>query len=197
MRVILGSASPRRKEILAQAGIDFEVLVSSCEEHITSVIPSEIVSELSAKKADDVWFKAVKRYGDPDELLVIGADTIVAFGHTVFGKPKDEEDAISMLKALSGATHQVYTGVTIITSGKRIAFVDCTDVTMYEVDDSEIDKYVSTGEPMDKAGAYAIQGGYARYIKSIHGEYNNVVGFPVARMVHELKKEGIFLDHST
>ena len=191
MKVILGSASPRRKEILTQAGIDFEVLVSDCEERITSTIPSEIVSGLSGQKADDVWDRAVRLYGSSGDLLVIGADTIVAFGNTVFGKPKDREDAVRMLKTLSGMTHQVYTGVTVITSDKRITFADCTDVTMYDVSDREIDEYVSTGEPMDKAGAYAIQGGYARYIRGINGEYNNVVGFPVARMIYELKCEGI------
>lgn len=193
MKVILGSASPRRKEILTQAHIDFEVIVSDCEEQITKTIPAEVVSELSGQKAEDVWQKAVKLYGDFDDLLVIGADTIVAFENTIYGKPADAEDAVRMLKSLSGATHQVYTGVTVITKDKRIAFTDCTDVTMYEVSDDEIESYVLSGEPMDKAGAYAIQGGYARYIKSISGEYNNVVGFPVARMIYELKREGVFI----
>ncbi len=190
MRVILGSASPRRSEILTTAGIGFEVIVSDCEEVITSVAPVDVVSELSALKASDVWDKAAAIYGT-DDLMVIGADTIVAYEDRIFGKPCDEEDAVRMLRMLSGVTHQVYTGVTVLTADKRIAFADCTDVTMYEVSDEEIRCYVSSGEPMDKAGAYAIQGGYSRYIRKIHGEYNNVVGFPVARMIYELKKSGI------
>jgi septum formation protein len=190
MKVILGSASPRRKEILTQAGIDFKVIISDCEEVITKNVPSEVVKELSRQKAEDVWEKAAEEYGS-DDLLVIGADTIVAFGHTIYGKPVDEEDAVRMLKTLSGATHQVYTGVTVITKDMAFTFADCTDVTMYEVSDKEIHAYVRSGEPMDKAGAYAIQGGYARYIKEIKGEYNNVVGFPVARLIYELKQRGL------
>ena len=193
MRIILGSASPRRREIFKQAGIDFEVVISDCEEKITKNIPSEVVGELSQQKAEDVWNKMLKDPAGSDDLLVIGADTIVAFGNEIFGKPADRDDAVRMLKALSGKTHQVYTGVTVITKGERITFTDSTDVTMYEVSDDEINAYVASGEPMDKAGAYAIQGGYARYIRSIHGEYNNVVGFPIARLVYELKCRGIVI----
>ncbi len=191
MKVILGSASPRRSEILKQAGIDFEVIVSDCEEVIARSLPDEIVSELSMQKAEDVWDKAVRKYGsEVDELLVLGADTIVALDKTVYGKPKDKDDAVRMLKSLSGKTHQVYTGVTVITSAKRFSFVSCTDVIVYDVDDDDIRAYVDSGEPMDKAGAYAIQGGFAKFIKEIHGEYNNVVGFPIARLMHELKLTG-------
>lgn len=191
MRVILGSASPRRKEILSQAGIDHEVIVSDCDEKITKTIPGEIVEELSELKASDVWDKAVDKYAASDDLMIIGADTIVALNDTVYGKPSDRDDAIRMLKSLSGRTHQVYTGVTVITKDKKITFAACTDVSVYDVSDAEIEAYVDSGEPMDKAGAYAIQGGFARYIKEISGEYNNVVGFPVARMIYELKREGI------
>lgn len=192
MKVILGSASPRRSDILKQAGIDFEVLVSDCEEKITSDIPNDIVAELSLQKAEDVWEKASLKYGggEESEIMVIGADTIVALGNDVFGKPADREDAIRMLKMLSGNVHQVYTGVTVITSDKRLSFVSCTDVIVYDVSDDDIAAYVDSGEPMDKAGAYAIQGGFAKYIKEIHGEYNNVVGFPIARLIHELKLNG-------
>ena len=128
MKVILGSASPRRKEILSQAGIAFEVIVSDCEERITKSVPAEVVEELSRQKSEDVWKKAVLKYGSDDDLLVIGADTIVAFGHTIYGKPKDEDDAVRMLKTLSGATHQVYTGVTVINAGRTLTFSECTDV---------------------------------------------------------------------
>lgn len=193
MKVILGSASPRRREILTQAGIDFDIIVSDCEEVITKKIPGEVVEELSLQKAEDVRNKVLEKYGSADDFLVIGADTVVAFGNTIYGKPADRDDAIRMLKSLSGRIHQVYTGVTVIWGKKRITFSDCTDVSVYEVSDDEIAGYVNSGEPMDKAGAYAIQGGFARYIKEIRGEYNNVVGFPIARTLYELKKVGVFI----
>ena len=193
MKVILGSASPRRKEILSQAEIEYEIIVSDCEEVITKTMPEEVVKELSEQKAEDVLTKAVGKYGDREDILVIGADTLVAFEDSIYGKPKDRDDAIRMLKSLSGHVHQVYTGVTLIRGSKRITFADSTDVSVYDVSDDEIERYVDSGEPMDKAGAYAIQGGFARYIKGIHGEYNNVVGFPIARTIYELKKAGIYL----
>ena len=200
MKVILGSASPRRRDILTRAGIEYEVIVSDVEEAVSKTDPVEVVEELSGQKAEDVWDKAVKLYSakqddinaySEDELLVIGADTIVALDGVIYGKPKDRQDAIRMLKNLSGRTHQVYTGVTVINGGRRISFAAATDVSVYEVSDKEIERYVDSGEPMDKAGAYAIQGGFARYIKEIRGEYNNVVGFPIARLIYELKRLGI------
>ncbi|MCR5233257.1 MAG: Maf family protein [Lachnospiraceae bacterium] len=200
MKVILGSASPRRRDILTRAGIEYEVIVSDVEEAVSKTDPAEVVEELSGQKAEDVWDKAVKLYSakqddinaySEDELLVIGADTIVALDGLIYGKPKDRQDAIRMLKNLSGRTHQVYTGVTVIIGGRRISFAAATDVSVYEVSDKEIERYVDSGEPMDKAGAYAIQGGFARYIKEIRGEYNNVVGFPIARLIYELKRLGI------
>ena len=194
MKVILGSGSPRRKEILAQAGIEYEVIVSDCEEITNSHIPADVVRDLSGMKAEDVWGKAVEKYpADENDLIVIGADTIVALNDTIFGKPVDKDDAVRMLKAISAGVHQVYTGVSVITKEKKISFTECTDVYVYDVSDEEIKRYVDSGEPMDKAGAYAIQGGFARYIKGINGDYNNVVGFPIARTIYELKKEGIFL----
>ncbi len=195
MKVILGSASPRRKEILSRAGIEYDVVVSDCEEIIKKTLPSEVVSELSEAKAEDVWRKVTSaeyRYsGEEDELLVIGADTVVAHENEIYCKPLDRDDAVRMLKNISGCTHQVFTGVTVITSNKRLTFVSCTDVSVYDINDKEIEAYVDSGEPMDKAGAYAIQGGFAKYIREIKGEYNNVVGFPIARTLHELKAIGI------
>ncbi len=193
MKIILGSASPRRKDILTQAGIEYEVIVSDCEEVITEYLPQDVVRELSAQKAEDVMKKALDKYGDGEDILVIGADTVVAFEDNIYGKPSDRDEAVRMLKNLSGRTHQVYTGVTVIRGDSRINFADCTDVSVYDVSDDEIERYVDSGEPMDKAGAYAIQGGFARYIREIRGEYNNVVGFPIARTLHELKKAGINL----
>ncbi len=191
MRIILGSGSPRRKDILKQAGIVHEVIVSDCDETVTEDIPENVVKELSLRKARDVWDKAVARYGSDEEMLVIGADTIVALDKEIFGKPSDREDAMRMIRCLDGRTHQVYTGVAVMTKDKTISFSACTDVSVYDIEEEEIKAYTDTKEPMDKAGAYAIQGGFAKYISSINGEYNNVVGFPVARFMHELKKAGI------
>ena len=193
MKVILASASPRRKEILTQAGIEYEVIASDRDEVTTKNRPEEVVKELALQKAEDVMKKASGKYGNDKDILVIGADTVVAFEGSIYGKPKDRDDAVRMLKSLSGHIHQVYTGVALITDGGKTVFADCTDVSVYDVSDAEIERYVDSGEPMDKAGAYAIQGGFARYIKGIHGEYNNVVGFPIARTLYELKKAGIYL----
>ena len=200
MKIILGSASPRRKDILSAAGIDFDIVVSDCEEIITKTLPAEVVTELSVQKSEDVRNKLLVRGEAANEdYLIIGADTIVAYGDEIYGKPRDKEDAVRMLSNLSGNIHQVYTGVNVIVTDselnvkKNITFCSKTDVVMYEISDDEITRYVESGEPMDKAGAYAIQGGCAMYIKEIKGEYNNVVGFPIARLIYELKQEGIVL----
>ncbi len=186
MRVILASASPRRKELLGQLGMDFEICVSNVEEKITQSMPNLVVEELSAQKARDVF---EKQQGD---VLVIGADTIVAMGDRILGKPGDEETAKDMLHMLQGEVHQVYTGVTIMKrEGEResqITFSEGTSVSFYPMTDEEINWYVSTLEPMDKAGAYGIQGLGARFVKKIEGDYNNVVGLPIARLYQELKK---------
>jgi septum formation protein len=131
-----------------------------------------------------------------EPLLVIGADTVVSVDGEILGKPKDEEDAFRMLKLLQGRTHQVYTGVTLIYDAQddenygigELTFNMCTEVTFYPMSDSEIREYISTGDPMDKAGAYGIQSGGARFVKEIRGDYNNVVGLPVSRLYQELRK---------
>ncbi|MFT3983904.1 MAG: Maf family protein [Lachnospiraceae bacterium] len=205
--VILASGSPRRRDILGQAGISFTVRASDKEEIITKEAPQDAVEELSRQKALDIAEHLV----NPREYLIIGADTIVAFQGMKFGKPKDEEDAKRMLKLMQGNTHQVYTGVTLVYDKDDPAkgsaamtgvsdqgpvihtFYAVTDVVMVPMADAEIEAYVRTGEPMDKAGAYAIQGRCAAYIKEIHGEYNNVVGLPIARMMKEIKELGIIL----
>lgn len=206
--VILASGSPRRKDILEQAGIAFTVFASDKEEIITKEAPQEAVEELSRMKALDIK----ERLTNQRDYLIIGADTIVAFQGMKFGKPKDAADAKRMLKLLQGNTHQVYTGVTLVydeggpaeegafTDGLRKpeqahvhTFHAVTDVVMVPMTDAEIEAYVQTGEPMDKAGAYAIQGRCAAYIKEIHGEYNNVVGLPIAEMIKEIKELGITL----
>ena len=201
--IVLASASPRRREILAQAGMSFEVIVSKSEEHISGTKPEHVVMELSEQKAMDVMEQLKKSLrqdmaskqivqdfetGETNDrdILVIGADTIVAFEDRILGKPKDEEDAYRMLKLLQGKTHQVYTGVTIVTTKKSITFYEKTDVSVYPMTDAQIRAYIATKEPLDKAGAYGIQGQFAVYVKGIAGDYLNVVGLPLSRLVHEI-----------
>lgn len=180
-KIILASGSPRRKELLAQAEILFEVLVSDAEEMITKSEPGEIVEELSWRKSEAV----AKRYPG---RTVLGADTIVVLDDRVLGKPKDKEDACRMLRDLQGRTHQVYTGVTLMRGDRTHSFHERTDVTVYPMTGEEIKDYVQSGDPLDKAGAYGIQGRFAAYIKGIRGDYYNVVGLPIGRVYQELKK---------
>ena len=129
--------------------------------------------------------------------MILGADTIVSFGDRILGKPSDEEDAVRTLLMLQGNTHQVYTGVTILEYRSGIwhehTFAELTDVTFYPVEETEIREYVRSGEPMDKAGSYGIQGRFGVYVKEIRGDYTNVVGLPVGRLFYEAKKLGIIL----
>lgn len=196
--IILASQSPRRKELLAQAGFEFEIITSDVDEKITHTKPSDIAESLSSQKAEDVYHKLIEKYGEVEarNYLVIGADTIVAIEDRILGKPKDRADAYEMMKLLSGKTHQVYTGVSVVT-GSSIhgekpqihTFHECTDVTFYEITEEEINQYLDAGnEWSDKAGAYGVQGTVgARFLKELKGDYNNVVGLPVARLYQELK----------
>ena len=192
VKYILASNSPRRRELLEQVGLKFEVCASHGEEIITKQLPCEIVEELSYQKATEVSQKYMQNaMPDKDDIIVvIGADTIVVCNGEVMGKPKDKDDAVRMLTRLQGNTHQVYTGVTLIINSpdgrKNITFHEQTSVSVYPVSRERIDAYILTGEPMDKAGAYAIQGRFAAYVKGIDGDYNNVVGLPVARLMNEL-----------
>lgn len=211
MRVILASASPRRRELLTQIGIEFEVQVSDVEERITATEPCEVVQELSRQKAEAVMTVRRKQLqpgmeeaqdsqgrqdlqgrldSQTDRILVIGADTIVACGREILGKPKDAADAVRMLRLLSGRSHEVYTGVTLVCdwNPEPYSFYECTKVHFAPMTEAEIAEYVATGDPMDKAGAYGIQGFCARYITGIEGDYNNVVGLPVGRVYQEMKK---------
>lgn len=193
IKYVLASGSPRRWELLEQAGISFEISRAQGEEITTKQTPAEIVEELSYQKADEVAQCYLKKYKN-DTVVIIGADTIVAYDNEIMGKPKNAADAAAMLAKLQGNTHQVYTGVTLMVLEKGqekrgrevITFHEKTDVAMYPVTSEQIAAYVATGEPMDKAGAYAIQGKFAIYVKGINGDYNNVVGLPVARLMHEL-----------
>ncbi len=198
MRFILASASPRRKELLEQIGMEFTIQVSDAEEVSNESEPAAYVMALSGLKAEDVAGKIPVMYDARNvdqDYVVIGSDTVVAAGGEILGKPVDEADAVRMLQMLSGSTHQVYTGVTLVIfqNGRiqRKTFYEKTDVTFYEMTEKEISDYVASFEPMDKAGAYAIQGRCAAYIKGINGEYASVVGLPIARICHELKGLGI------
>lgn len=201
-QIILASQSPRRKELLEQIGLEFEICPAKGEEIITKSIPEEVVMELSKQKAEEVaamvssYSEQHKDITTPSDILVIGADTVVAYDGKILGKPKDEADAKATLTMLSGNTHSVFTGVTLVLIDKsgragEIVFYEKTDVKMHKMSEAEIDRYIETGEPMDKAGSYAIQGKCAIYIEKIDGDYNNVVGLPITRIYQELKKIGI------
>lgn len=191
-QIILASGSPRRKELLELIGVEFKIITSNKEEVITSSNPEEVVKELSLMKAQDV----AKNVEGP--ALILGADTVVAYKENILGKPKDKEDAIRMISSFAGDDHYVYTGVCIIRkeadgSVKTISFAEGTRVTVYPMTAEEIERYADSKEPMDKAGAYAIQGLFAPYIKGIEGDYYNIVGFPIAGIYQRLKEEGIEL----
>ena len=203
--IILASASPRRRELLSQIGIKYEVIPSKKEEVVTSTVPSEIVMELAKQKAEDIVMQT-KCHGK----FVLGADTIVALDGEIMGKPVDENDAFSMISKLQNNVHQVYTGVAIgaLKEDDTIfshTFYEETSVYVYPMTEEEIWEYIKTKstsnnskvskwdknrEPYeceDKAGAYGIQGPFAAYIKGIQGDYNNVVGLPIGRVWQELK----------
>ena len=189
--IILGSASPRRRELLAQIGADFTVRVSGKEEIYHSTVPEEIVKELALMKAENV---AEELRADRD-MIVLGADTIVVLDDAILGKPKDEEEAFRMIHSLQGRTHEVYTGVAVLDFGKEgkksvVNHAVGTKVFVHAMSDEEIRGYIATGEPMDKAGGYGIQGRFAPYIDRIEGDYYNVVGLPVSYVYQVLKGLG-------
>lgn len=185
MRVILASGSPRRRELLTQIGIKYEVIVSNADEDVAEKNPAKMVEELSYRKA-----LAVANEHGLKDVIIIGADTVVANNGVILGKPEGEADAVRMLHELSGRGHEVYTGVTLLKITDKIirkTFHECTRVNFYEMSDTEICEYVATKDPLDKAGAYGIQGFCARYISGIEGDYNNVVGLPIGRLYQEIK----------
>lgn len=197
MRYILASASPRRRELLTQAGISFDVIPSSIKEQITETIPHDIVMELASQKAGDVYGRLCSdgKHHTEEDLTVIGADTIVVYRNEILGKPGGKEEAYDMLSLLADRTHQVYTGVSLIIRKKgkelRRTFYEKTDVTLYPVAKEDLRTYVESGDPLDKAGAYGIQGAFAIHIKGINGDYNNVVGLPIGRLYQELLLAGL------
>lgn len=193
MKVILASASPRRKELMEQLGIDFICIPSSKEEVVSGIFPEQVVEELSFQKAEDILEKTELS----EDTLIIGSDTVVALGQEILGKPKSLAHAGEMLHKLQGRSHEVYTGVTLLIcrNGEvtRKTFCECAKVTMYPMTKGQIDAYIATGESVDKAGAYAIQGKCSIFIKKVEGEYNTVVGFPIARVYQELVKLNILI----
>lgn len=198
-RIILGSGSPRRKELLEQIGVEFEIRTSDKDEVYESTVPTEIVQELALMKAGNVAMELEEQEGNVADTIVIGADTVVVHENKILGKPADEEDAFRMLKSLSGDTHQVYTGVALLVYGedgevKEICHAEKTEVFVHEMSDREIKNYIASGEPMDKAGAYGIQGKFAAYIDKIEGDYYNVVGLPVAYVYQQLKEVDNFAE---
>lgn len=178
--IILASGSPRRKELLETAGLDFRIIVADIEEKIPDgATPQEAVKALAFQKAQAVA-------NSHRESIVIGADTVVVCDGKILGKPKNEDDAFNMLRMLSGRSHTVCTGVALIKGDKAKNFCDETEVEFHKLSDEEIEAYVKTGEPMDKAGAYGIQGKGCVLVKRINGDYFNVVGLPVSRVYREL-----------
>ena len=193
MRYILASGSPRRKELLAKVIPEFEIIPAVSEEQMTRQEPSEIVEELSFQKASEIFYKNLT--DNKDRLVVIGADTVVSYNHRILGKPVDRQDAVAMVTGLSGQVHHVYTGVSVFynTDGeeKSFTFSECTKVKVAQMSEEEIRDYVESGEPDDKAGAYGIQGLFAKFIEGIEGDYYNVMGLPVARLYKELKEHAL------
>ena len=182
---ILASTSPRRKDLLDRLEIPFEIIPSSIKENYDNgMAPPEMANLWALEKARDVA-------ADHPEEIVVGADTIVALEGKILGKPIDSSEATEMLRALSARTHTVYTGVALVlkSSGVEASFVESTEVTFFELEEALISRYVASGSPLDKAGAYGIQDGSACFVEKVNGCYHNVVGFPVARFVQLVRSE--------
>ncbi|MEE9369140.1 MAG: Maf family protein [Pontiella sp.] len=173
--LILASASPRRRELLSLLGIDFNIIIPDIDEmHQSNEAPRAFAERLAAEKSAAVSAES--------DSVLIAADTIVVHRDTILGKPVDEEDAYAMLSSLSGDTHEVVTGVCVRRGEKNAVFSVSTEVMFRKLEKSEIEIYIASGDPMDKAGAYAIQGGAAHFVRSINGSYTNVVGLPLCEL---------------
>lgn len=207
-KFILASQSPRRRELLKMLGIEFDIKVSNCEEIITSSEPAQVTMELAKQKALAVANELVKQKAfeteiadvraasdtkNEENIIIIGADTVVAADGEILGKPKDKDDARRMINKILGTSHQVYTGVALVLVKDDKAacielFAEKTDVEVCEMSSQEIDDYISSDEPYDKAGGYGIQGIFSKFVSGIRGDYNNVVGLPVHRLYYTLKE---------
>lgn len=209
IELILASASPRREALLRQIGLEPVIIPSEIEEKVASPEPVRVVTELSRQKAEEVAGRlelrkkakaatgepsaviagaAMEKAGSGAEAVVVGADTVVAAAGRILGKPRSEEEAFEMLSLLSGGSHKVFTGVTLICGERTETFYEETEVFVYPMTPEEIWDYINLGESMDKAGAYGIQGRFAAHIKGIRGSYTNVMGLPAGRVYQELKK---------
>ena len=183
MDIILASQSPRRREILENLGVNFVCEPSDVDESVDEgMSPDEAVKEISRRKA------LFCLDNHEDDVFVISADTVVVIDGKIIGKPSDAEDAFEILRSLSGRTHEVYTGYTLCTKSKVFSDICCTKVVFKELSDDEISRYIATKEPLDKAGAYRIQGKGAVFVNEISGDYLNVVGLPVSKIFENAKK---------
>ena len=187
-KIILASGSPRRRELLTQIGLEYIVIPSKKEEILRYTQPEDIVKDLSLQKAQDIAEQA------EEGTIIIGSDTVVALDGEILGKPHTADKAVAMLKRLEGRSHQVFTGVSIVIKGAAvdgtdeiISFAEETDVHVYPMTEEEIQAYVATGDPLDKAGAYGIQGIFAKHVQGLSGSYYNVMGLPIGRLYQELK----------
>lgn len=195
VKLILASASPRRLEIIKKLGAPVEVKVSGADEQVDITQPEKLVLELSRRKALSVM-EDMESGGIREPICIIGADTVVSLDGDILGKPADKEEAFRMLRALSGRTHRVYTGVSIVCpAGGISSFYEMTEVDFIELTDSEIHEYIASGDPLDKAGAYGVQSGAARFVSGIRGDFYNVMGLPLSRLYRELKNIGILGDY--
>lgn len=184
-RLVLASASPRRREILSTAGYDFEIVTSNADEISDGSSAAEVARINALAKAREVLLRGT------DECVVVGADTVVACDGSILGKPRDESDAFAMIKSLSGKKHSVITGYAVVSKDGEESGYCSTEVEFRTLSDGEIRDYVATGEPMDKAGAYGIQERASIFVSSLEGDFFNVVGLPVAKLYKPLKKFGI------
>lgn len=186
MKFILASASPRRKELLSGCGYEYEVCPADIDENIEEFADPKVACEILSRR------KALAVLENNPDAVVLGSDTIVVIDDKILGKPKDREDGKKMLKMLSGRTHQVYTGLCVCSKDKTRSLVSKADVSFYELSNETIEGYINTGEPMDKAGAYGIQGTGSILVKSISGDYFTIVGLPIAKASRLLAEFGIY-----
>jgi septum formation protein len=200
MRIILASQSPRRRELLTLAGLDFTVISSGFEENSLENDPAKRTMTLAEGKALSGYREVTAGENEPaggaqDPAVVIGADTMVACAGKILGKPKSREEAEAMIRLLQGRVHEVYTGVSLVWGDgdkpRKKTFFERTDVEVYPMTEAQIVRYVDTGEPFDKAGGYGIQGPFAIWVRGIRGDYCNVVGLPIARLTWEMRAAGL------
>ncbi len=188
-KLILASASPRRRELLARLTADYTIMICHDEEHSDAEAPFLRVQELAAHKARAIAAQLPAK----EKAVIIGSDTLVAMGHRIYGKPSDADDACRMLRELSGKTHHVHTGVCLIDTetGEEDRFTVSTAVTFADLSEEDIRRYVATGDPLDKAGAYAAQGLFSPYVEKIDGNFDAVVGLPMCELRKHLKNHGL------